>query len=209
MPCVKQAQACATALAVSWEEAQHSSLPRVHVPPRWLWSAPALQKGAAPANGLPSSVCDCRATCQLRLRPPTRSWVPRVKHARERNCVRCLLGGGAAREFVDRAQRRAGCGGRRPYKRALHRRKACLLRRVAVVRSVSCQRAAGCRDAVCEVSEVMRNCARCVLGGRVAAFKLVACARPSVLIVALSTLQKRAGPAEGLPSSVCDCGATC
>ena len=34
MPCVKQAQSCATALAVSWEEALHSSLTRVRAHPR-------------------------------------------------------------------------------------------------------------------------------------------------------------------------------
>ena len=125
-------------------------------------------------------MCDCSTTCQLR--PPTRSWLPCVKHARECNCVHCLWGGGAAREFVARAPRRVNCGRRRPCRKTLHRRKACLLQRAAVVRCSSWQRAAGCRVAVCEASAGMCHCARCVLGGG-AAFKPAARARPSTLVV--------------------------
>ena len=52
----KPAAACAAsaqapALAISREEAQHSSLLRARASLRWLWSAGALQKSAAPARG--------------------------------------------------------------------------------------------------------------------------------------------------------------
>ena len=54
----------ATALAVSWEEAQHASLLRACAVPRCLLSVHAIEKGAAPARGL-SRLARCRGgTCQ-------------------------------------------------------------------------------------------------------------------------------------------------
>ena len=41
----------ATTLAVSREEAQHASLVRARVEPRWLWSAHALGKDNVPTRG--------------------------------------------------------------------------------------------------------------------------------------------------------------
>ena len=59
---------------------------------------------------------------------------------------------------LPRAPRRAGCDLLRPYERALHRRKASLLRHAAVVRRVRCrlQRQAGCR--VCSKQQAHRRC---------------------------------------------------
>ena len=59
---------CATALAVSREEAQHASLLRARAVPRWLWSADAQGKGIAPARGLSPSARGRGVTYQLR--PP-------------------------------------------------------------------------------------------------------------------------------------------
>ena len=141
------------------------------------------------AGGRPS-IFGVRLWCDL-LAASSDAQLAAAREARAGARLRPLsLGVGAAREFVARAPRRAGCGRRRPYRRALHRRKACLLRRVAVVQCVSCQRAAGCRDAACETSAGMRGCTRCVLGGRAAAFKLFARANPSALVVVISVPTK-------------------
>ena len=43
----------ATALALSWEEAQHARLRRARAAPRWLHSVHALWKATAPARSRP------------------------------------------------------------------------------------------------------------------------------------------------------------
>ena len=54
----------ATALTVSWEQAQHASLSCVRGEPHRLWSVHALRKANAPARSLSSPVQDRGATCQ-------------------------------------------------------------------------------------------------------------------------------------------------
>ena len=58
----------ATALAVSREEAQHSSLQRTRAVPRWLWPYHVLGKVIAPVRGHSHLVRGRGVTCQLQ--PP-------------------------------------------------------------------------------------------------------------------------------------------
>ena len=87
--------------------------------------------------------CDVRAVTSNAQ--PAFAW-----HANERHCAGCLSGGGETRELAARARRAAlAVIGPTHYGRALHRRKASLLRCKTVVRRASCdlQRAAGIRVA--------------------------------------------------------------
>ena len=87
--------------------------------------------------------CDVRAVASNAQ--PAFAW-----HANERHCAGCLSGGGETRELAARARRAAlAVIGVRSYGRALHRRKASLLRCKTVVRRASCdlQHAAGIRVA--------------------------------------------------------------
>ena len=97
------ALACATALAVSRQEAQHASLLRPRAVPRRLLSVRAVRTSTAQARGLSPSACCRGATCQLR--PPIISRLSRGTRAR--HCARCLSGGGTARELAARARRAA------------------------------------------------------------------------------------------------------
>ena len=128
---------CATALAVSGEEAQHARLPHARAAPRWLWSLHTLRKGTARARGRPSSVEGRAPTCQ-----PWRS-------LREPACAcNALVRATAlplsweeaqhARLSRVRAANCAGCCRSMPYGRAVHEREAALLQRAAVLSCASC-----------------------------------------------------------------------
>ena len=119
----RHTRAGACSLAVSGEEAQHSSFLRARAVARWLWSAQVLNKDTAPARGLSPSARVCGATCHLR--PPTSSQRLLYRARRTRTGARCLWGGGAALELPSRARRAAlivggtcsnvtHCGGERP-----------------------------------------------------------------------------------------------
>jgi hypothetical protein len=126
----------ASALAVSREEARHSSLLRVRVVPRWLWSALTLPKDAVTARYSSPSARGRGATCQLRPPTPSQRRVSRAAQAR-----RCSLSFGrrrSTRAFFTCAQCRDGCGRSLPCQRALRRRDVSSLRRTTVVRRVSC-----------------------------------------------------------------------
>ena len=148
-------QAHAPALAVSGEEAQHSSLLRARraalvvvglgsIEGRRVGGKP-LSFGARPWCDVPAAASNAKpaAACERK---------------RTRACARCLSGGGAALELAARARRAAlvvvGLGS---IRRTPHRREASLLRRAAVVRRASCslQRQAGCR--VCSASAQARS----------------------------------------------------
>ena len=107
----------AGAIAISREEAHHSSLLRVRAFPRWLRSAHFLQESTAPARGLSSSARARGAACQLRHATPSKRRVtqaPSLSLGSRRSTQGCC----------SRAPCRAGCGGHVPYKRAPCQREA-------------------------------------------------------------------------------------
>ena len=123
----------APALAVSGEEAQHSSL-LARAPCRAGCGRPMPRKSTAPARGLSPSARGRGATCQLR--PPTPSQ-RRVSRAQAR--LRSLsLGRRRSTRACSRARRAALVVVGYALGRALRRREASLLRRAAVVRRASC-----------------------------------------------------------------------
>ena len=90
----------ATTFTVSWEEAQHASLPRARAAPRRLWSVITLHKATAPAIGLSLSVQYRGATC--RLRSPAQSAF--ASHARERATALAVSGVEAKHASMARAR---------------------------------------------------------------------------------------------------------
>ena len=132
------ARARDTALAISGEEAQHTSLLRTRTVPRWLWPRRALCKGTATARGLSLTQRGRGATCQLRA--PTHSRLLRRTCAHAHAPLHWLSLGSrrSTRACCTRAPCRASCGRCIPYSRALHRREAFLLQRAALVRRASC-----------------------------------------------------------------------
>ena len=97
----------ATARSLSREEAQHARLRRARAAPRWLESVHALWKPTAPARRPSPSVHGRAPTCQPR--PPTSSWLARVRK-RTRHRALSLSGGGAARALAACARRAALVG---------------------------------------------------------------------------------------------------
>ena len=125
------------ALAVTRDEAQHSSLLNVRAVPRWLLSlsSHAVRKRTVPFRGLFPSACARGATYQLR--PPTPSQ-RRVSLAAQVRLRSLSLERGAALELAARARHAAlVVVGSRPTERTPHRREASLLRRAPVVRRAS------------------------------------------------------------------------
>ena len=103
--------------------------------------------------------------------------------------ARYLWGGGVVLELSARAPRRTSCGLPWRYKRALHPRKASLLRYAAVVRCTSCrsQRQAGCR-----VANKRKRAALSCLWGAGAALKLAGRAgRATLVITCLRPIEER------------------
>ena len=176
--------AARAALAVSGEEAQHSSLLRARAVPRWLWSALRLDKALRrrEASLLRRAPVVRRASCGLQRQASAACLV-----RRRRACARCLWGGGAALELAARARRAALVVVGLRLQKALRRREASLLRRAPVVRRASCglQRQA---SAACLARRSAR-CARCLWGGG-AALELASRARRAALVVVGSCLER-------------------
>ena len=93
----------APALAVSGEEAQHSSLLRARAVPRWLWSVRALERAL---HRREASLLRRAPWCDVPAAASNAKPAPRVAR-RRRAGARCLWGGGAALELAARARRAA------------------------------------------------------------------------------------------------------
>ena len=95
------ARLCATALALSREEAQYGRLPRARAAPRRLWSLYSLLKGTARARGHSSSVQGRALTCQPQrpLREPACACSALLRH-----CAASLCGGRAIRALASRVR---------------------------------------------------------------------------------------------------------
>ena len=124
----------APALAVSREEAQHSSLLRARAVPRWLWLAYAVERALRrrEASLLRRAAVVRRASCGLQRQASA------ACHARARLRSLSLGRRRSTRACYARAPCRAGCGRSMPLEETLRRREASLLRRAAVVRRASC-----------------------------------------------------------------------
>ena len=191
----------APALAVSGEEAQHSSLLRARAVPRWLWSV-VPRKSTAPARGLSPSARARGATCQLR--PPTPSQ-RRVSRGAGAPALAVSGRRRSTRACCARAPCRAGCGRLCPIKG-----------HCAGERPLSfgarpwCDVPAAASNAK-PAPRVTRSAARrrsLSLGGG-AALELAARARRAALVVVGSCPMKGTAPARGLSPSARARGATC
>ena len=132
----RDTRARATALAASREEAQNASFPRARAVPGGPCSAQALQEGTAPAGSLSSTVRNRGTTCQRQPPLCAPGFHVTCAHAPLRSLS--LTTRRSTQAFRARAPCRAGCDRLIPDGRALHQRKASLLRCETVVRRASC-----------------------------------------------------------------------
>ena len=108
------ARAARTALAVSREEAQHSSLPLARAVLRWLWSAILVQKDTAPARGL--SLFGARPWCDVPAAASNAKPAPRVPRGAGTPALAVSREEAQHSACAARAPCCAGCGRHMPRK---------------------------------------------------------------------------------------------
>ena len=174
----------APALAVSGEEAQHSSLLRARAVPRWLWSVRPQKRRThrREASLLRRAAVVRRASCSLQesagfrvacASAPLRS----LSLGRRRSTRACCA----------RAPCRAGCGRPMPRKGTASARG---LSPSARGRGATCQLRPPTPSRLSRVHARARHCARCLSGGG-AARELAARARRAALVVVGLCLERR------------------
>ena len=174
----------AAALAVSGEEAQHSSLLRVRAVPRWLWSVASRRKALhrREASLLRRAAVVRRASCGLQLKP-----APRVSRSTGAPAL-AVSGEEAQHSSLLRARAcRAGCG------RLVSLERACTGERpLSFGARPWCDVPAAASNAkpAPRVARRRRAGARCLWGGD-AALELAVRARRAALVVVGSCLIER------------------